>query len=312
MISRSLLVMAAGVLLRAVPSAADPLTGLLVGGWGLPYIAAYSPDGQECWRIPTDGKQIDVWLMDNGNVLYTYNGGVREVRRDPASPQNATVIWDHKAAQGAEIDGCQPLGSDRILISESRNGRIDLVELERGTLAEKIRVAITGPGVGDAHGNSRQVRKTAQGTYLFGLMNGQGGREYDAQGKMLHQFPDVRFSLQKLSDGTYLGAGGDSRCIIGFDAEAKESWRIKAEDIPGFTIGFAAAVTRLGDGTLLVANWGGHGNAAGPCIGRISADRTKLLWSLRIVPANSIAGFQVIPAQPAAPAQPVPAEQMSP
>lgn len=297
--TRLFLLFIAGALLGARPVVADPLAGLLVGGWGLPYIAAYAPDGQECWRIPADGKQIDVWLMDNGNVIYTYNGGVREVRRDPANPTNVTVVWDHKAAQGTEIDGCQPLGPDRILVSESRKEHVDLVEFERGTLAEKARISISGQGLGDAHGNSRQVRKTAQGTYLFGLMNGQGGREYDAEGKLLHQFPDVRYALQKLADGTYIGTGGDGRCVIGFDADAKETWRIKAEDIPGFTIGFAAAVTQLSDGTLLVANWGGHGKANGPCIGRISADRTKLLWSLRVNPANRIAGFQVIPAQPA-------------
>lgn len=297
MIKRALLAITAGLFFNALPGAADPLTGLLVGGWGLPYIAAYTPDGQECWRIPTDGKQIDLWLMDNGNVLYTYNGGVREVRRNLANPTNSTVVWDYKATPNAEIDGCQPLDSGRILISESRDGRLDIVEFERKTMVEKIRISITDHGIGTAHANSRQVRKTAQGTYLFGLMNGQGGREYDAGGKLLHEFPDVRYALQKLPDGTYIGTGGDGRCIIGFDADARESWRIKAEDVSGFTIGFAAAVTRLGDGTLLIANWGGHGKVNGPCIGRISADHTKLLWSLRIEPANHIAGFQVIPAQ---------------
>jgi hypothetical protein len=130
---------------------------------------------------------------------------------------------------------------------------------------------------------------------------GKEGYEYDATGKLLRRFPDVGFELQQLPDGSYLGSGGDTHCVIGFDCEGKETWRIRKNDVPGFSLGLVAGVCRLDDGSLLVSNWGGHSPASeqpslGPCVGRISADHKTLIGSFRTTPANRICGVQVLPA----------------
>lgn len=284
---------------EAKPKVAAPapqLAGqrLLVFGWGMNYIAVIHPDGTEEWRIPTNGRQCDGWMTKEGTIIYSDGRGVREVRRNPAAKDGVTVVWEWKAAQGCECNGCQPLPDGRVLIAESHPERVDLIEIERGTVAEKFRVIIRDPVFSGPHHSTRQVRKTAAGTYLFALMKGNEGREYDSSGKLLRSFPDVRFALKHLPDGGYLGAGGDNKCVIGFDDQGKETWRIREKDIHGFQIGFAAGVHRLDDGSLLVVNWGGHAKTQDPCLGLISADRKKLLWSLRLSPANRLVDVQLL------------------
>ena len=85
--------------------------------------------------------------------------------------------------------------------------------------------------------------------------------------------------------------------MIAFDADGKEEWRIKEEDIPGFTLMFVAQVEEFADGRLLIANWGGHHGKLkinSPCLGLISADRKQLLWSAQLTPRNAVASFHVI------------------
>lgn len=267
---------------------------VLVGGWGLPYLAVFDAAGKEEWRIAASGNQVDCWLLDNKSILYTYSGGVREVQRDPANPKGGKILWDFKVGTGGEAHGCQPLPNGDILICENYPKQIEIVEIERGSMKEKFRLKIADNGF-SKHGSARQARKTSQGTYLIALLEGaKEGREYDATGKLLRTFPGVRFSLQQLPDGSYLGAGGDDHSVKGFDAQGKEIWKIAANDIPGITIGFAAGVQRLEDGSYLIVNWGGHGGAKGPCVARISADRKTLLGSLQVTPANRVVCFQVL------------------
>lgn len=281
-----------------------PPTGprLLVCGWGLGYLAVYDAEGREEWRIATTGQQIDAWLLEDGNVLYTTVGSVREVQRDPAAPGGAKVVWEVAGPKGSESNGCQPLPDGRILICRSYDDHLEFVEIERSTQKELTKVVTRDPALskGRRHGSARQVRKTSRGTYLIGLMDQakEGGAEIDAKGGVVRRFPEVRYGLEELPDGGFLGAGGDNHCVIRFDAEGRETWRIKQRDVPGFIIGLAASVRALPDGSLLVANWGGHGGSEGPCIGRIAPDRKTLTWSLCLKPANRVAGFQVLPPSP--------------
>lgn len=281
---------------------------ILIGGWELGFIAVIGVDGKEEWRIKTNYGVISAWLLDDGAVIYSNsNLGVREVRRDSSAKTGCVDVWVRPAGGNnkgdekgkIECDGCQPLPDGHILISENHDRRVDIIEIERGTMVEKFHLSIANPSFGGAHSLSRMVRKTRQGTYLFTRM-GKEGYEYDATGKLLKTFPDVGFALQQMPDGTYLGSGGDCHCIISFDADGKELWRIRKDDIPGFTLGFVAGVSLLEDGSLLVANWGGHTPEAqrpalGPCIGRISADHKTLIGGYRTTPANKICTVQVFP-----------------
>lgn len=271
---------------------------LLVSGWGLGYIAVYDGQGKEEWRIEKTGNQCDSWMLSETNVLFTTGNGVREVRRDPTAKNGASLVWELPTPD-SETHGCQPLADNRILICRNYKNRLEFIEFERGTLKELLKVEVTDPAItkGGAHGSARQVRKTSRGTYLIGLMDSakDGGVEIDAKGTVVRRFPEIRYGLEEMPDGGFLGAGGDSHCIIRFDAEGKELWRIKQKDIPGFTIGLCAAIHAYPDGSILAANWGGHGGSVGPCVGLISPDHKSLQWSLKLKPEHRIVAFQVLP-----------------
>ena len=188
------------------------------------------------------------------------------------------------------------------MICQSGNGRLDLIELERGTLVEKARVSLVDAKIlHGAHFNSRTVRKTSRGTYLVGLLDQakDGGLEISATGAVIRRFPEARYAVVEMPGGGYLGAGGDNRNVIGYDAEGKVIWRLGTNDLPDFPIGFCAGVHANPDGSILVANWGGHTQTDAPCIGLIAPDRKSLLWSIRLKPGNRVAGFQVLPPQAA-------------
>ncbi len=293
-------ILALGVMLSlAAGESATTGPRLLVCGWGLGYVAVYDSQGREEWRIGTVGQQIDAWLLDDGHVLYTTVGSVREVERDRTAPGGARVVWELAGPKGSESNGCQPLPDGRVLICRSYDDRLEFLEIERSTRKELVKVVTSDPALskGRRHGSARQVRKTSRGTYLIGLMDQarDGGAEIDGKGAVVRRFPEIRYGLEEMPDGGFLGAGGDNHCVIRFDAEGREMWRIKQRDVPGFTLGLAAAVRAQPDGSILVANWGGHGGSAGPCVGLIAPDRKILTWSLQLTPANRVAGFQVLP-----------------
>jgi hypothetical protein len=277
-----------------------PFSGLMVGGWGFGHIALVTPDGKETWSLTGTGNVCDVWPLDAQTVLHVTGRSVREVQVPAAGKGPGKVLWEWKAAEKSELHGCQPLASNRVLVAECQATCLRLVELERGTTNEVFSLKIEDRSlICGGHGSARSVRKTARGTYLFGCMAGfkGGGAEVDASGKILHRFPSARYGVFERPKGGFLAGGGDERCVTAFDADGKEEWRIKAEDIPGFTLMFVAQVHEFEDGRLLIANWGGHhGNLKinSPCLGLISADRKQLLWSAQLTPRNAVASFQVI------------------
>ena len=264
---------------------------LLVGGYGLPYIAAFAADGTEEWRIAADGHQCDCWLLDGGHVLYTGGSYVREVARDANAPGGARTVWQHQAAKGWQLHGCQPLGKDRVVACEAGGRQVAIALLERPGGREVRRVETDAPG-----GAVRQVRATGRGTYLFGVRNANSGFECDANGHVMRKFPGVSYTLGELPGGGYLGSGSDNHSVVEYDPNGSVVWRVDRSDVPGMTIGFAAAVCRLADGSTLLANWGGHGGAAGPCLVRISRDR-RIIGALALKPANRIACFQLLPSK---------------
>jgi len=282
---------------NGAPTAVD--FSLLVAGWGYQTLDLIDGSGNRMWSIPgSGGAVIDVWLLDDGSVLHSATRSIRIVRRGEGG--KCEVVWQWNAAPGAEVHGCQPLPDGRILLCQSSKAAVTILEVDRETKEELVRMELTEPSLRSGkHGSNRSVRKTARGTYLYGLMDGKGGGvEVDAKGTVLHRFPGARYGVFERPGGGYLAAGGDDGAVIAYDAGGKEEWRIGRKDIPDFETMFVAQVHEFSDGRILVANWGGHHrDAAGtPCLGLIDATHKQLLWSARLKPGNRVAGFHVLPA----------------
>jgi len=261
-------------------------------------VAIVARDGTIEWEYPIKSETNDAWLLPNGNIIFAFKAGVREVKPDK------TTVWEYLAQAGSEIHGCQPLGADLVLVGEACNdGTTNIYEMDR---ACKILKKLTLSLGGGSHTQIRQIRKTPQATYLV-TQQRKGGvaMEFDATGKLLRQFPDGRYAAERLPDGNTLIACGDGHRVIEVNAQNNIVWEVKQDDIPGNKIGFAAAVVRLANGNTVICNWPGHGGMPKdqPQVFEITRAK-KLVWEVRDPRLNMISAIQILDAPTLTPALP--------
>src|SRR5215475_12608677 len=115
-----------------------------------------APNGDVVGEYNIGTKGEDSWLLPDGHILGSHNGGVREI--DPAS---GNVVWEYKAGPGVEVHSCQPLADGKVLICECGSKR--LFEINRDqSIAWEIKLESTQV----THKQFRLARKTDAGTYL--------------------------------------------------------------------------------------------------------------------------------------------------
>src|SRR3954463_3326849 len=123
-------------------------------------VAIVAADGSIEWEFAAQTPQ-DCWLLPNGNVLFCYSKGAKEVSRDKK------VVWEYKAPPQAQCHSCQPLTDGRVLVAECGMSRI--IEAGRdGQIAQEIKVASQAKNMGHQF---RGTRKTADGHYWVCLMD---------------------------------------------------------------------------------------------------------------------------------------------
>lgn len=261
-------------------------------------VAIVARDGSIEWEYPIKPETSDAWVLPNGNILFAFKAGVREVNRDKAT------VWEYLGPAGSEIQGCQPLGGDLVLVGESyKDGTTNLYEMDR---SKKVLKKLTLNLGGGSHTQIRQIRKTPQGTYLV-TQQRKGGvaMEFDGTGKLVRKFPDGRYVAERLPDGNTLIACGDEHRVIEVDPNNNIVWEVKQNDIPGNQIGFASGLVRLPNGNTVITNWPGHGGVPKdqPQVFEITRDK-KLVWEVRDPRLKMISTLQILDEPTVTPAIP--------
>lgn len=284
-------------LVRAQAPATSPATQVthrvLKSGCNSGSVAIVGRDGAIEWEYPIADETSDAWLLPTGNIIFAYKHGVREV-----SPDKKT-LWEYPAPDGAEVHSCQPLPGGLFLVGEAHQDVGYLCEMDR---TGKVHKCITIPEKGDPHSQYRQVRKTPQGTYLVTYQRDGGkAREFDADGRLLREFPGGRFVAVRLPDGNTLVACGDEHRVIEVDPAGKIVWQVTQDEIPGNKIGFASGLQRLPNGNTVITNWSGHGGLSDqPQVFEITRNK-QLVWTLKDARLKMISSIQILdePADPA-------------
>jgi hypothetical protein len=256
-------------------------------------VAIVAADGHVEWEYPIADETGDSWLLPNGNVIFSFSKGVREV-----TPAKATV-WEYLAPSGAESHSCQPLPNDLFLVGEAHSdGTSYLYEMGRD---QKISKTIPIKTTGAAHDIFRQVRKTPAGTYLVTLQRTGGqAQEYDSSGKLLRSFPCGRYVGIRLPDDNTLIACGDDHRIIEVDPSDKIVWEVQENDIPDNKLLFVAGLQRLPNGNTVIANWSGHvGSVAQPQLFELTRDK-KVVWQVKDPKLNLISSVEILDSDAAA------------
>ena len=234
--------------LNAAEEIAHPF---LCADYGQGKVFVVSAAGKVQWSYALRSPQ-DVWLLPNGNFLFSHVQGAIEITRQK------NIVWQYKTAKGNEVHTCQPLPDGRVLIGEC--GACRLIEVDReGQIRKELKLTTTTKGT---HLQMRIVRKTPAGSYLVSLTGEHVVGEYDGQGREIRRIavPGNPYEALRLPNGNTLICCGDGHKLIEVDPQDKIVWRINENDLPGHPLRFVAGIQRLPNGDTVVCNWGGHGH----------------------------------------------------
>jgi len=253
----------------AAPAKEPVLTigrAMLLADYGGGKVYRIDKAGNVTWEMPAPGTQ-DIWMLPDGNILYSYNKGVRIATPDK------TVVWEYKTDPKNEIHACQPLPDGKVMIAES--GPMRIIEVDRDLKIVK-EVKLT-TACKSAHGQMRNARKLDNGNYLVGQHTDGVVREYGPDGKIVRDIPQkMAFGGLRLPNGNTIVACGEAHLISEVDPQGKVVWQITENELPGNPLRFIGGLRMAANGDLIVANWGGHGHIGQqPQVFEVTHDQQK-------------------------------------
>ena len=234
-------------------------------GWASGGPAIYDAEFKPEWSLANGAELSDGWVLPDNGVVFSYSLRGKEagiVRLDPGKRQ----LWKYIAPDNHDNHSCQPLPGGGFLAGETAKDGMWMVEIDKDG-KEQRRVKV-GDSTRDMHHTFRQVRKTAQGTYLAAVMNENKTYEWDADGKLLRTFPKGAFVAIRLPNGdtlvTAAHPAADHGVVIEYDREAKVVWELTRADIEsmGIQVSMVCGAQRLPNGNTVVTNVA-HGKPVG-------------------------------------------------
>ena len=209
--------------------------------------------GKLVWEHPAP-ESNDIWVLPNGNLLFTTGKGVLEMTR------GYDTIFCYQSE--SSIFACQRLNNGNTFVAESNAGRL-LEVTPDGKIASEV--CILPDGIKDGgHAFMRNARRLDNGNYLVAHYGAEKVTEYDKEGKVVKSFdtPGGAHSVARLRNGITMVSiadkNNDSR-IIEFDKNGNVVWSLSNKDLTGEPFKFLGGFHYFADGTLMLTNWLGHG-----------------------------------------------------
>jgi hypothetical protein len=295
---------------------AAPEERLVIGAEAGKGLAIVDPaaDNKVLWHHPL-GAVHGLFLLTNGNFL-TQDGWphVIEVGLD------GKTVWDYdaktenrKEGDGkVEIHAYQRLANGNTMIVESGPGRI-LEVTPAKTIEKELPLQVTAP---NPHSDTRQVHRLENGHYLVAHEADQIVKEYDADGKVVWEFPIPLFGKEPANghgpeafggrcfsaivakNGNYLITTGNGHSILEVTPAKEIVWKLEQNDLPGITLAWVTTIEELENGNLRFGNC--HAGPENPQI--IEVNRGKeVVWTFRDFSnfGNSLANTLVLDGEPA-------------
>ena len=266
--------LALGLLAGAAPAAGGSGRAFACVDYTQGKVFIVAADGTVEWEYQTT-KCNDVWVLPNGNVLFSTGHGVQEVTRA------RQVVFDYQSK--SEIYACQRLANGDTFVGECNSGR--LLEIEPGgRIAKEVRLLPAGKDGG--HLYMRNSRRLPNGHYLITHYAEQVVREYDATGKPVLTIPSAGgpHSAARLPNGHTLIScgdlpGGGRARVFEVDRAGRTVWQVQGDELPGISLKFIGGFHRLPNGNTVIANWLGHGQLGkAPHVIEITPDK-QVAWT---------------------------------
>jgi hypothetical protein len=234
--------------------------------------------GKIVWTYSTGpGNELDdVWMLSNGNILFTRMQYVAEITPDKK------VVWRYDAPQGTEIHACQPIGLDKVLFIE--NGlppRLKVVNIKTNAVeVEHDLPAISTTDRKTVHAQFRRVRFTAQGTYLVPFLEMGRVVEYDKDFHEVWSY-DVRspWAAIRLKNGNTLITDEHDITTMEVTPDKMIMWQVAPTDLPErYRYANSQSATRLANGNTIICSRGGKNH--GPQLVEVTRAK-KVVWVLQ-------------------------------
>jgi len=235
-------------------------------------------NGKVAWTYSTGSgfEYDDVWMLSNGNVLFTRMQYVAEV-----TPEKK-VVWRYDAPGGTEIHTCQPIGLDKVMFVQ--NGlppKLFVVNIK--TKAVEVEHDLPAPSLTDKatiHAQFRRTRYTAQGTYLVSFLTMGKVVEYDKNFKEIWSYEiPTPWAAVRLKNGNTLIT--DEKDILTREVNSKKEtvWELRPGDLPEpYRYINTQSATRLANGNTVVCSRGTEGKT--PQLVEVTPDK-KVVWVLQ-------------------------------
>lgn len=205
------------------------------------------------------GSSRDGFVLANGNVLISQHNLAREMTREgkehwvyPLSPENK------------ELGTVVRLESGNTLVVE-RGAKPQLLEVAPdGSIA--VRVPLQ-PETDNAHMQTRQARKLANGNYLVPHLLAFAVKEYSPEGTVVNTFhtdlPELGgreaegwpFTAIRLEDGNTLVTLTHGNRVVEFDAAGKVVWQLTNKEVEG-RFADPCGAQRLANGNTVICSYG--------------------------------------------------------
>jgi hypothetical protein len=231
--------------------------------------------GKVVWSYDTGkgGELDDVWMLSNGNILFSRQGFAAEVTPDKKE------VWRLNCTTNTEIHSLQPIGLDKVMIVQNAvpNPHILIINKKTGATESDKVVPVENK---NPHAPFRRGRLTAQGTFLLSFLSGRVV-EYNSDMKEIwsHTIPSPWAAI-RLRNGNTLITSERPEITREVDPQGKTVWEFDlTKDVPpGINFRKTQSCTRLANGNTIICSRGGTGK--GCQLIEVTPDK-KVVWALR-------------------------------
>ena len=242
-------------------------------------------DGKPIWTYSTGtGPEYDdVWMLSNGNILFTRMKYIAEITPDKK------VLWRYdcnsaKGAEHTEVHGCQPIGLDKVMfVVNGLPPKLMVVNIKTGKVEVEHDLPYNQPpNPNGIHGQFRRARVTAQGTYLVSFLTMNCVVEYDKDFKEIWRYNIMSpWAAIRLKNGNTLITDEKESLTREVNPKGETVWEFNClTDLPT-EYQFASApqsCTRLANGNTIFTSRGK--NSQGSQLIEVNRDK-KVVWVLQ-------------------------------
>ena len=235
--------------------------------------------GKVVWTYSSGkgGEIDDVWLMTNGNILFTRMHHVEEV-----TPQKK-IVWRYDPPEHTEVHSCQPIGLDKVLLVQNGlppkamiiDKKTGAVVMEHDLPAQSLTEQKT------VHAQFRRIRMTAAGTYLAPFLKMNKVVEYDKDWKEIWSY-DIQspWAATRLHNGNTLITDERDKLVREVSPKGETVWQLSQADLPAsIVLRNLQTAERLASGNTVIFSSTG---------GTKKEDRPGIIQALEVTPDKKV------------------------